>query len=211
MGTTVASSVADSCWKVCWLPSGSTPVVAPSLWPLSELLSKTLVLVSVVGYTIYGIIFRFWIMATWSTRLFSYSYLIQLLMQWTLKVLKHVNCHLHSLLKFTNETRKTLCNHFWCGIWKFDTLFSIIYFWFNKITLGIFCCIWTTYHVLVDHQKRHLIPCLSSAEILLSLFGFYQQLVSYVRIYTNMYTSMYIINYVRIKNFKNWVHMCIHR
>jgi len=47
-----------------------------------------------------------------STRLFSYNYLIQLLMQQTLKVLKHVNHHLYSSQKFTNETRKTLCDNF---------------------------------------------------------------------------------------------------
>jgi len=31
MGTTVASSVADSCCKVCWLSLGSSPVMASSL------------------------------------------------------------------------------------------------------------------------------------------------------------------------------------
>jgi len=33
-------------------------------------------------------------------------------MQPTLKVLKHVNRHLHSSQKFINETGKTLCDHF---------------------------------------------------------------------------------------------------
>jgi len=131
MGTTVVSSVVDSCCKVCWLSSGSNLVVVSSLWPLSEPLLITSALVSVVEYTIYGITFRFWIMVTWSTCLFSYSYLIQLLMQPTLKVLKHVNCHLHSSQKITNETGKTLHNHFWCSMWKFNTFLSIIYSWYN--------------------------------------------------------------------------------
>jgi len=42
----------------------------------------------------------------------SYSYSIQLLMRPTLKVLKYVNCHLCSSQKFTNETWKTLYDHF---------------------------------------------------------------------------------------------------
>jgi len=40
------------------------------------------------------------------------SYLILLLMQPTLKVLKHVNCHPRSSEKIINETGKTLHNHF---------------------------------------------------------------------------------------------------
>jgi len=88
-------------------------------------------------YTIYGITFGFWIMATQNTCLFSYSYLIQLLMWPTLKVLKHVNCHLHSSKKFTNETGKTLRDHFWCGIWKFNTLFSIIYSWYHPFGIDL--------------------------------------------------------------------------
>jgi len=57
MGTTVVSSVTDSCCKVCWLSSGSTLVVVLSLWSLSKLLSITLVPVSVKGYTIYGTVY----------------------------------------------------------------------------------------------------------------------------------------------------------
>jgi len=129
MGTTVANSVADSCCKVYWLSSGYSLVVALSLWPLSIMS----VLVSVVEYTIYGITFGFWIMATRNTRLFSYSYLIELLMRPTLKVLKCVNCHLHSSQKITNEPGKTLHDHFWCGIWKFDTLLSITYSYYYHI------------------------------------------------------------------------------
>jgi len=87
--------------------------------------------VSVIGYTIYGNTFGFWIMATRSTHPFSYSYLIQLLMWPTLKVLKCVNRQLCSSQKFTNETGKSLRDGFWCGICKFDTLFSIIYSWLN--------------------------------------------------------------------------------
>jgi len=51
-------------------------------------------------------------MVTQSTRLFSFSYLIQLVMWPTLKVLKHVSHHLHSSQEFTNETGKTLCDLF---------------------------------------------------------------------------------------------------
>jgi len=51
-------------------------------------------------------------MAIHSTRPFSYRYPIQLLMRPTLKVLKHFNRHPHSSQKFTNETGKTLCDHF---------------------------------------------------------------------------------------------------
>jgi len=129
MGTTVVSSVTDSCCKVCRLSSMSSPVVTLSLWLLSEPLSVMSVLVSVVGYTTYGITFGFWIMATRITRPFSYRYSVQLLMQPTLKVLKCIYHHLNSSQKFTNETGKTLRDHFWCGIWKFDTLLSIIYPW----------------------------------------------------------------------------------
>jgi len=130
MGTTIASSVTDSCCKVCWLSSGSSPVVVSSLWQLSEPLSIMSILVLVVGYTIYGIN-NLWVLNYGNSEYtsFSYSHLIQLLMRPTLKVLKRVNCHLHSLQKITNETRKTLHDHFWCSIWKFDTLFSIIYSW----------------------------------------------------------------------------------
>jgi len=122
MGTTVASSVADSHCEVCWLSSGSNPFMVSSLWPLPEPFSIMLV----VGYTIYHITFWFWIMETWSTCPFSYSYLIQLPMWPTLKELKCVNHHLLSLQKFTDETRKTLCDHFWCGISKLDTLYYLL-------------------------------------------------------------------------------------
>jgi len=98
--------------------------VALSLWALSIMSVR----VSVIGYINYGIIFGSWIMAT-QIQVYSatYSYLIQLPMWLIIKVLKYVNRYLHSSQKITNETGETLCDHFWCGICKFDTLFSIIY------------------------------------------------------------------------------------
>jgi len=95
--TTVANSIAESCCEVCWLSSGSSLVMASSLWPLSEPFSVNNFCTS-VGCRIYYLWYylQFWIMATQSTHPFSYRYLIQLLMQPTLKVLKCFNCHLHS-------------------------------------------------------------------------------------------------------------------
>ena len=43
------------------------------------------------------------------------------------QVLKTFNCHLNHKREFTIITRKTLHDHFWCPIRKFDTLLSIIY------------------------------------------------------------------------------------
>jgi len=133
MGISVVSSVVDSCCEVCWLSSVSSPVVASSFWLLFELLSIMLVLVSVVGYTIYGITFGLWIMATPITRPFNYSYLIQLLMWPTLKVLKHVNCNLRSSQKFSNETGKTLRDHFWCStymhVWHSLFCYLLLILW----------------------------------------------------------------------------------
>ena len=47
------------------------------------------------------------------------------------KVLKRFNHHLNCKREFTMITGKTLHDHFWCSIWKFVTLFSIIYSWYH--------------------------------------------------------------------------------
>ena len=46
------------------------------------------------------------------------------------KVLKTFNHHLNRKREFTG---KTLRDHFWCSIRKFNTLFSIIYSWYNAL------------------------------------------------------------------------------
>jgi len=117
-------------------------------------------------------------MATQNTHPFSYySYSIQLLMWPTLKVLKCVNRH--SSQKFTNKTTKTLHDHFWWSIWKFDTFFSVIYscyelwyyfgFMFEKF-LSLYVVInqrkfkqWYTYHGIVIHTlicMMHQFSCI---------------------------------------------------
>jgi len=85
------------------------------------------VLVSVIG--VYYFTFGFWINGNLEyTSIHLIQFKIQLLMRPTLKVLKRVNHHLHSLQKLLIKL-ETLRDHFWCGIWKFDTLLSI-YSWY---------------------------------------------------------------------------------
>ena len=57
------------------------------------------------------------------------------------KVLKTFNRHLNCKCEFTMITGKTLCNHFWCGIQKFATLFSIIYSWYNQSNTLLILCV----------------------------------------------------------------------
>ena len=61
---------------------------------------------------------------------------------WVLhKVLETFNRHLNRKREFTMITRKTLHDHFWCSIWKFDPLFSIIYYYLLLVICNNSLCI----------------------------------------------------------------------
>ena len=63
--------------------------------------------------------------------LFIHSLLSKLLTRfYAREVLKIFNHHLNYKREFTIITGKTLCDHFWYPIRKFDTLFSTIYSWY---------------------------------------------------------------------------------